>query len=33
MNDTPKTIQALFQQLLMQRSGEERLIMGCERIK
>jgi hypothetical protein len=30
MNDTPKAIQALFHQLLMQRSGEERLIMGCE---
>jgi hypothetical protein len=30
MNDTPKAIQALFYQLLMQRSGEERLIMGCE---
>jgi hypothetical protein len=30
MNDTPKAIQTLFQQSLMQRSGEERLLMGCE---
>jgi len=30
MNDTPKAIQELFHHLLMQRSGEERLIMGCE---
>ena len=30
MNDTPKAIQELFHHLLMQRSGEERLKMGCE---
>ena len=30
MNDTPKDVQDLFQTLLMQRSGEERLKMGCD---
>jgi hypothetical protein len=30
MNDTPKKVQDLFRTLLMQRSGEERLKMGCD---
>jgi len=30
MNDTPKEVQDLFRTLLMQRSGAERLIMGCD---
>jgi len=30
MNDTPKDVQDLFRTLLMQRSGEERLKMGCD---
>ena len=30
MNDTPKEVQDLFRTLLMQRSGEERLKMGCD---
>jgi len=30
MNDTSKAMQDLFRTLLMQRSGEERLKMGCD---
>jgi hypothetical protein len=30
MNDTSKEMQDLFRTLLMQRSGEERLKMGCD---
>jgi hypothetical protein len=28
MNDTPEAFQALFHQKMMERSGEERLLMG-----
>jgi hypothetical protein len=30
MNDTPPSVQARYRKLLMQRSGEERLKMGCD---
>lgn len=30
MNDTSKEMQDLFRTLLMQRSGEERVKMGCD---
>ena len=29
MNDTPREIDERYRAMLMQRSGEERLIMGC----
>ena len=29
MNDTPPEMEARYRDMLMQRSGEERLIMGC----
>ena len=29
MKDTPEAVQQRFRQLIMQRSGEERLKMGC----
>jgi hypothetical protein len=29
MNDTPEAVQNLYQTLLMRRSGNERLHMGC----
>lgn len=29
MNDTPPEIDARYRSMLMQRSGEERLMMGC----
>ena len=29
MNDTPREIDERYRGMLMQRSGEERLIMGC----
>jgi hypothetical protein len=30
MNDTQPSVQARYRELLMQRSGEERLKMGCD---
>jgi hypothetical protein len=30
MTDTPEKVAALYRRLLLQRSGEERLRMGCE---
>lgn len=29
MNDTPRAVEERYQAMLMQRTGEERLIMGC----
>lgn len=29
MNDTPPEVEAHYRAMLMQRTGEERLIMGC----
>ncbi len=29
MNDTPRDIDERYRAMLMQRSGEERLVMGC----
>jgi len=30
MNDTPKEIEDKFREMIMARSGAERLIMGCQ---
>lgn len=29
MNDTPRAVEERYQAMFMQRTGEERLIMGC----
>ena len=29
MNDTPRAVEEQYQAMFMQRTGEERLIMGC----
>ena len=32
MNDTPPEIERRYREMLLQRSGEERLIMGCSMV-